>query len=236
VRAVPTVFLIAAFAVAASAQEFEVVSIKPNKSLDFSSGVHTDQGRMNATNVSLRSLIVMAHDIRDYQLEGPDWLGSERFDVAAKFPEALPKDREAYNAVFHAMVRKMLADRFKLAIHRDSKAFRLQELVIEKDGIKFREAPDRDSHHSDGRNTHYTGSSVTMAAFAAFLSQKGDYPLLDKTGLKGFYDLKLDWGAEPDGPTLADAMREQLGLKLETRRAPLEIIVVDHVEKVPTEN
>ena len=77
---------------------------------------------------------------------------------------------------------------------------------------------------------------MTMAAFAAFLSQRGDYPVLDKTGLTGFYDLKLDWGVDPDGPALTDALREQLGLKLETSRAPLEIVVVDHVEKVPTEN
>ena len=235
-RAILIAFLVAAFASTAIAQEFEVVSIKPNKSLDYHSGTHSDQGRMTATNVSLRSLIVMAYDIRDYQLEGPYWLSSERFDIAAKFPEALPKDREAYNAAFHAMVRKMLDDRFKLAIHRDTKTFRIQELVIEKDGIKFKEAPDRNSHNSDSRNTHYTGSSVTMAAFAAFLSQMGDYPVLDKTGLKGFYDFKLDWGVEPDGPTLTDAMRDQLGLKLETRRAPLEIVVVDHVERMPTEN
>jgi uncharacterized protein (TIGR03435 family) len=134
------------------------------------------------------------------------------------------------------MVRKMLDDRFKLAIHRDTKNFRLQELVIEKDGIKFKEAPERDSHHSDSNKTHYTGSSITMAAFAAFLSQMGEYPVLDKTGLKGFYDLKLEWGVEPDGPTLTDAIRDQLGLKLETRRAPLEVVVVDHVERAPTEN
>jgi len=236
VRAVPIAFLIAAIAGAAGAQEFEVVSIRPNKSLDSHSGTHTDGGIMTATNVSLRSLIMMAYEIRDYQLEGPNWLGSERFDIAAKFPGAMPKEREAYNNAFHAMVRKMLDDRFKLAIHRDSKTFRLQELAIEKGGIKFKESPDRDSHNSDSRNTHYTGSSVSMAAFAVFLSQTGDYPVLDKTGLKGFYDLKLDWGTEPDGPSLADALRDQLGLKLETRRAPLEIIVVDHVEKVPTEN
>jgi uncharacterized protein (TIGR03435 family) len=234
-KAISALLLVAAFA-GVGAQEFEVVSIKPNKSLDFNSGAHADRGQMTATNVSLRSLIVMAYDIRDYQLEGPDWLSSERFDIAAKFPEALPKDREAYNAAFHTMVRKMLDDRFKLAIHRDTKTFRLQELVIEKDGIKFKEAPERDSHNSDSNKTHYTGSSVTMAAFAAFLSQTGEYPVLDKTGLKGFYDFKLDWGVEPDGQTLTDAMREQLGLKLETRRAPLEIVVVDHLEKVPTEN
>jgi uncharacterized protein (TIGR03435 family) len=234
--AIPAALLFAAFAGAAGAQEFEVVSIKPNKSLDSHSGTHSDQGRMTATNVSLRSLIVTAYDIRDYQLEGPDWLSSERFDIAAKFPEALPKDREAYNAAFHAMVRKMLDDRFKLAIHRDSKTFRIQELVAEKDGIKFKQVTDNDSHSQNSNNTHYVGSCVSMIAFAAFLSQMGDYPVLDKTGLQGCYDLKLDWGVEPDGPTLTDAMREQLGLKLETRRAPLEIVVVDHVEKVPTGN
>jgi uncharacterized protein (TIGR03435 family) len=78
----------AVFACTALCQEFEVVSVKPNKSMSNSSSSRTNQGRLTATNVSLRSLIVRVYGMKDYQVEGPDWLRSERFDVAAKCKQA----------------------------------------------------------------------------------------------------------------------------------------------------
>ena len=90
--------LMAAFVCAALGQEFEVVSVKPSQSVNTVSSTHSDQGRLTAENVSLRSLIVMAYGMKDYQVEGPEWLSTQRFDMAAKFPEALPKNREKYNA------------------------------------------------------------------------------------------------------------------------------------------
>ena len=231
---------------ACSGQEFEVASIKPNKSMSGSSSSHSDQGRLTASNVSLKSLIVMAYGMRDYQVEGPDWLGSEHFDIAAKFPEALPKDPEKYNAAFQSMMQKMLAERFKLAIHRDKKIFAVYELFVGKNGIKFKEVP-KGVSHSNSNNNHYTGASVSMDRFAVFLSGRMDLPVLDMTGLKGSYDMTLDWvperqsgkGDTPEsvsGPTLSDAVQDQLGLKLERRKAPIEILIVDHTERAPTEN
>jgi uncharacterized protein (TIGR03435 family) len=245
--------LTSSVALTASAQEFEVVSVKPNKTADNSSHSHSDQGRLTATNLSLRQMIVMAYGIKDYQVEGPAWIGTEHFDVAAKFPEALPKDPEKYNAAFTAMMQKMLLDRFKLAVHHDQKTFAVYGLVVTKSGIKFKEAPAGDGHSSNSKNTHYTGKAVSMETFAAFLSRRQDLPVLDMTGLKGFYDLTLDWFPEPKpsedkpsedkpaqdkpaGPTLPDALQNQLGLKLENRKAPIEIVIVDHAEKLPTEN
>jgi len=247
----------AVFACTALCQEFEVVSVKPNKSMSNSSSSRTNQGRLTATNVSLRSLIVRAYGMKDYQVEGPDWLRSERFDVAAKFPEALPTDREKYNAGLHAMMQNMLVDRFKLAVHRDKKTLSVYGLTVAKGGIKFKEVPDSDSHNENSNNTHYVGTCVSMEAFAEFLALRRDLPqdlpVLDMTGLKGFYNLTLDWVPElrqsveskgdvsviadnPSWPTLLVALQEQLGLKLETRRAPIEILVVDHAERVPSEN
>ena len=101
---------VALLASTALAQEFEAVSVRPNNSGGFDSHSHSDQGLLKDTNVTLRSLIATAYQIRDYQLEGPDWMGSERFDVAAKFPEALPKGRERYEAAMGTMMRKMRAD------------------------------------------------------------------------------------------------------------------------------
>lgn len=206
---------------------------------------------LTSTNVSLRSMIVDAYGMKDFQVQGPDWLSSERFDVAAKFPEALPNDREKYRVALRAMMQKMLVDRFKLVVRRDQKTLSVYGLVVGKRGIKFKEVPDTGSH-SRSNNTHFAGT-VPMATLAEFLSRRMDMPVLDMTGLKGSYDLTLDWFPEPQqsregkgdvplvadspsGTTLPEAVQEQLGLKLELRKAPIEILIVDHAERVPTEN
>lgn len=226
---------------AALAQEFEAVSVRPNTSGRFDSHSHSDQGSLTATNLTLRSLISTAYGIADYQLEGPDWLAAERFDISAKFPEALPKDREKYNAAMGTMMRKMLEDRFKLAVHTEQKAFPVYGLMVEKAGIKFKQVPEGPSR-SDSRNTLYQGRAIGMDRFAEYLSRQMDMPVLDMTGLKGFYDLDLQWfpepkeGEIPQGPALREAIQEQLGLKLENRKAPIEVVVVDHAEKAPTQD
>jgi uncharacterized protein (TIGR03435 family) len=256
-QGISTSILMAAFACTALCQEFEVVSVKPNKSMSNSSSSRSNQGRLTATNVSLRSLIVSGYGMKDFQVEGPEWLRSERFDLVAKFPEALPSDREKYNAALRSMMQNMLVDRFKLVVHRERKFLSVYGLTVAKGGIKFKEVPDSDSHNQDSNNTHYLGTCVSMDAFAEFLARRRDLPqdlpVLDMTGLKGFYNLTLDWVPEPrqsgdsrsdlpavadspSGPTLLAALQEQLGLKLETRKAPIEILVVDHAERVPSEN
>jgi uncharacterized protein (TIGR03435 family) len=231
-------------------QEFEVVSVKPNQSGSNGSSMNTNQGRLTATNVSLRSLIVMAYGLKDYQVEGQDWLREERFDLAAKFPGALPFNKD-YNEALGAMMRQMLLDRFKLEVHRDTKTFPVYGLVVGKSGIKFKEVPDSGSHNQNNNNNHLTATCIPMVQFADFLSRRMDLPVLDMTGLTGFYDLTLDYVPETRpgdgkgatvaaedaaGLTLPMAIQEQLGLKMEARKAPIGIIIVDHAEKAPTEN
>jgi uncharacterized protein (TIGR03435 family) len=242
----------AAFACVAWGQEFEVVSVKPNKSGSGSSRSHSDRGMLTASNMSLRSMIVQAYGMKDYQVEGPEWLRSEKFDVAAKFPEVLPRDREKYAAALRAMMKQMLVDRFKIQTHTDQKTFAVYGLVVAKKGIRFKEVPD-DGSHSNSDNTHFEGTGVSMARFAEFLSREVGEPVLDMTGLKGAYELKLDWVREqrtttetpsavpvasdgPPGTNIPSALQDQLGLKLEARKAPIEVLIVDHVERVPTEN
>jgi uncharacterized protein (TIGR03435 family) len=228
---------------AAQAQEFEVVSIKPNRSGENSSSSHSDPGRLTATNNSLRVLIQMAFGVADYQIDGPEWLRTEHFDLAAKFPEELPKDREKYNAALHAMLRKMLEDRFKLALHREQRPMAVYGLVVDKKGIKFPEVPDGPSGNNTNNN-HYVGTAVTMASFAVVLSRRMDLPVIDMTGLTGHYNITLDWVPESRNPDAADApaglrlpeaLQEKLGLKLEHRKAPVEVLVIEHAEKVPVE-
>jgi uncharacterized protein (TIGR03435 family) len=241
--------LLAAFARVALGQEFEVVSVRPNKSGSSASHSGSDRGMFTATNLTLRALIVEAYGIKDYQLEGPEWISSERFDVAAKFPGALSENREEYSAALGAMLQKMLADRFKVAVHQDQKIFAVYGLAVGKKGIKFEEVPDTGSR-SNGGNNYYEGTSITMDRFAEFLARRMDLPVLDMTGLKGFYNVTLKWAPESRqsgdgksvtadtaaGPILQDALQEQLGLNLERRKAPIKILVVDHAERAPTEN
>ena len=228
-------------------QEFEVASIKRNNSMSGSSHSNSDQGMLRGTNLSLKYLILDAYGIRPYQLEGPDWLESVRFDIAAKFSEPLPKDREKSKAIYQSMMQKMLVERFKLNVHHDQKTLGVYALVVNKGGIKFKEVPSGRSS-SNNHNTHYTGSAVSMETFAAFLSGQMDLPVINMTDLTGYYDLKLDWVAERQsqaksdrielvaGQTISEGIQDQLGLKVERRKAKIQILIVDHAEKVPTEN
>lgn len=258
VRSASIAILITTFACAALCQQVEVVSVKPNKSVLHNSSFRTSQGRLTATNISLRGLIVRAYGLKDYQVEGPDWLVSERFDVAATFPEALPTGPEKFTAAFQAMMRSMLADRFQLVVHREQKLRPVYALVTAKSGIKFKEAHRCDSHNQNSNNTRYVATCVSMDTFAAFLATRGrdlpaDLPVLDGTGLQGFYDFTLDWvldstpsasnkagiptiGDSPSGATLPVALEEQLGLRLETRSASVDILVVDSALRVPSAN
>jgi uncharacterized protein (TIGR03435 family) len=235
--------LTAAFASLALCQEFEVVSVRPNKSTSYNSSFTNDQGRLAATNISLRGLIWRAYGLQDYQVEGPDWVNSERFDISATVPEALPKG-ETFAAAFEMMMQKMLADRFKLVVHREQRIRPAYGLMVAKSGIKFKQARASDcgSHSRNNRGTHFVGTCVSMEAFAEFLAKRGrdlpvDLPVLDMTGLQGFYNLKLDWVVDStSGVILPIALEEQLGLKLETRKAPMEILVVDSARRTPSEN
>jgi uncharacterized protein (TIGR03435 family) len=212
-----------------------------------------------AANISLKSLIVRAYGIRDYQLEGPAWLDSEAFDVSATFPKALPQD---HDIALRNMMQKMLADRFKLVIHHEQKIRPVYGLVVGKSGIKFKEAPGSEcsSHGRNINGAHFIGTCVSMDAFTEFLTRPAerrdlpeDLPVLDMTGLTGWYNLTLGWvpaasartrttaqplnpSDDPSGITLAEALEEQLGLKLEAHKAPIDTIVVDDIQKAPTSN
>jgi uncharacterized protein (TIGR03435 family) len=245
--------LMAGVASIAMAQEFEVITVKPNKSGSGSSHSHSDPGMLTASNMSLRSMILQAYGMKEYQVEGPEWLRTEKFDIAAKFPEGMPRDREGSAAARRAMMKKMLVERFKLAVHNEQKMFAVYGLVVAKKGIKFQEVPDTGSH-SNNDDTHYEGTGISMPRFAEFLSYEVDLPVLDMTGLTGAYKITLDWVREPrntaetksdvplaaDGPpgtNIATAIQDQLGLKLERRKAPIDILIVDHAERAPvTEN
>jgi uncharacterized protein (TIGR03435 family) len=217
---------------------FEVASIKPNVSGSGHSSTNTSKGGVTMRNVSLKQCIEMAYDVKDYALSGPDWLGSEKFDIVAKPPSDTPEDQ------FGPMLQSLLADRFKMTVHRESKTLSAYALVVGKNGPQLQKAEAGEGSHmnNDGNNgkSKLTGQRVSMPRLADFLSRQLDRPVIDMTELPGVFDLKLEWADErqatAEGPSLFTALQEQLGLKLEARKLPVEILVVDHVAKVPTEN
>jgi len=229
--------------------EFVVATVKtsppPQGDTIVINGLGTFRNRkLTFTNASLSDLLKFAYNITsDSQLSGPDWIKSKyvRFDVVALAPADTPREQLAL------MLQTLLADRLKLAVHHDQKELRFQALVEGKGGSKLHEAkvqPALDTTFNvPGRIVR---NQISMPQLALLLSRFEPQTVMDMTGLKGFYEVKLEWtpddtrGREatdgPLGPSIYTAVQEQLGLKLEARRGPLEVLVVDSAEKVPAEN
>ncbi len=222
---------------------FDVASIKPNRSGSGSSSSNSHEGVYTATNENLKSLIQMAYRVRDYQIAGPDWLRTERFDIAAK-PPAGSKDAD-----LPLMVQSLLLERFNLALHRETKESPVYGLLVAKNGPKFKEVEDVGGNNTNSNRGRFIAERCSMANLAAYLARQMDRPVVDMTGLAGVFDLKLNFTPEnalasreenkvdaEAYPPLLTALQEQLGLKLEPKKAPIEILVIDRIEKVPTEN
>jgi len=218
-------------------QSFEVTSVKPNKSGSNDSSTNTTNGSIHAENVSLRQLIFRAYGVSGYSLTGPDWLGDDKFDIAAKQPGGAAQDQ------MRAMLRSLLAERFGLVAHFEQKSLSGYALIPGKKPPALHEKP-----ANAGVNTHSGGGSlkatnVSMADVAGLLSRQLDQPVQDQTGLPGVCDISLEWS--PDGKTDAaagrpssifTAIQEQLGLKLQPQKITVDVLVIDHIERVPTEN
>lgn len=231
------------FAFAAAPSGFEVASVKPDLSETGVDRIKISKGDVIIQNVSLKRLISMAYgipDSREYLLSGPDWLDSERFDISAKYPPETP-DEDAL-----VMLQKLLGERFGLVLHRETRQFSGYALVIGKGGPKLKSAA-RPGPFPMFRalSGHASGSSVSMSDLADRLSRAPfqlDRPVVDFTGLTGRFDLALEWSPveasaeNATGPSVLTAIEEQLGLRLEPRKMPLEVLVVERVNKTPTEN
>jgi uncharacterized protein (TIGR03435 family) len=225
---------------------FEVASIKASKQGGRGRSLLTDPaGRFTTENATLRAIIVFAFGVRDFQISGgPSWLDSDRFDIVAK-----PQNRST-PAQVPQMVQSLLVDRFKLKFHRETKEMPVFALVVGKNGPKLKPTkPEDDASRSNrgfqGGRGELNALGADMAALATRLSAIVGRPVIDRTGLTGRFDFKLQWEPDtpvqmrsPDGP-VADSEHgpsiftavQQLGLKLENQKAPVEIMVIDSVEK-----
>jgi uncharacterized protein (TIGR03435 family) len=232
------------------------ISIKPNESADRVASMGFTADRFTATNVTLQTLIKAAYKVDDNQIsEAPSWLSTEKFDIGAKWDKSVVDALQELNenqlvVERRRMLQELLADRFKLSLHREFKHFPIYELVIAKNGPKFQESKPGDTYpngfrDSDGlaragimhfKNGQLIGQGVPIALLVRELSgeisrESGGSIIEDKTGLKGNYDFKLHWSPEDSPTSLLMVVEEQLGLKLEPQDGPGQILVIDHVEK-----
>jgi uncharacterized protein (TIGR03435 family) len=240
-----------AFGQPAEAPAFEVASVKMNGA---GSGEGPGRGREIVTpspagvtmkNVHLKSVVQWAYHMQAIQVLGPSWLDDNRYDIVAKTAGETPVERQ------RVMMQTLLAERFKLTFHRETKEMPAYVFTVAKSGHKLRQS------ESEGEMEVKPSSSGKMAAAfthvtLAQLSEMASSPLqgvvVDQTGLKGSYDFTLDMSPFMGGgdfrPTgiediitmIIQAANEQLGIKIEQKKVPAGLLIVDHAEKVPVEN
>ncbi len=234
-------------------QTFEVASIKPAEPGARGMGVQrADGGRVNMKNVTLRLLITMAWDVRDHQLIGaPGWFDSEHFDIVAKPETEIPRTGEG-NKTLMAMVRALVVDRFGLVFHREEKEMPIYALVPGKNGPKLAASEPGSQNSLMMSRGKLEGKNMKMGDLARILTNPLGRTVVDKTGLTGDYNFTVEWTPDgnenmtpkgmpaeapkdvasmPEGPSIFTALQEQLGLKLESQKGPVEMFVVDRAER-----
>jgi len=267
-------------AVVALGQTFEVASVKPSAPGWERGGVYfgpprggpgtPDPGQITWTYARFRDLLMTAYDLKTYQIVGPAWMDTELYDVVVKVPAGTTKEQ------VNVMWQSLLAERFGVKIHHDPKEFQAEDLVIGKGGSKLKVTTEDTSAlpppgppkfkdgvlsspglvttilMADGRGSaRAIAKAQLLSKLVAMMAAQLNRPVIDKTGLTGFYDFTLEFtlvlplqpGASPTtptasdpGPDLAAAVERELGLKLVGSKAKLDVIVIDQAEKVPTEN
>jgi len=224
--------------------EFEVASVKTNQSGQRGGGISSlGGGLFRATNIPLRILIATAYDVNIDQVSGgPDWLGSERYDVDAK------PDHLATTEQIHLMLQNLLMERFGLVLRRETKEISVLALVLDKRAPKIRahEGPEVDFGIRPGDKGQVLFTGVSMRRFSQFLSTRLGMTVIDRSGLAGVYDFELAWAPDepqrnegpesapqpdPSGVGIFTAVREQLGLKLVPEKGPVEFLNITHVER-----
>ena len=213
-------------------------------------GMKIDAARVVIRSWSFADLIGAAYRVRTDQISGPDWMGSLRFDVQAKMPDGALPDQVP------EMLQSLLAERFKLAVRSGQKTMPVYGLTVGKSGPKLQASTAAGSSPSGCiavTGGHRLCRKMTMEDLANLLTQLSrmyavmppggmtwgiDAPTVDLTGLTGAYDFTMDYGPgseDTGGGPVMDAV-ERLGLRLEMQKRPYDIIIIDHLEKVPTEN
>jgi len=237
---------------------FDVASVKPSERPSSSSIIRGHPDSLIAGGTVL-SMVEYAWDLRDFQVTagGPGWINAATWEVTAKVDQP-PADwstlrYEEQARIERLRMRAVLEQRFALRCHFETKEFSVYNLVLAKGGSKLRPTPTDAAtkgsldHSGRNRENRAEAKGVTMVPVVAMLTQSLGRTVVDKTGLTGLYDFTLTYTSDadagssasdadaPSGPTIFTALEEQLGLKLESAKGPVQVLVIDHIEK-PTEN
>jgi uncharacterized protein (TIGR03435 family) len=227
---------------------FDVASVKPSppsdtRYININLG-HLEHGVLTLANTTLSECVQYAYGlVSEEQIDGPDWIRDRhlRVDITAKTAPNTPP------AQVLLMTQTLLTERFRMELHREPKPVRHLELTVGKKPPKLPEsqegAPLRPGTYNRGRLFY---DHQSMHNLVVLLSRQLKQPVLDLTGLTGFYDVHLEWA--PDNPVPAEtddaaplpdifqAVEEQLGLHLESKKTPIDIIVIDRADRVPVAN
>ncbi len=262
-RKLALLLLVAAVA-GAQRQSFEVASVKPGDPSDPRMMISAGSGRFRTVNAPVILLVRFAWNVQDFQIAGlPAWAKTERFSIDARWSDPAdmdPTQMHTFDARVHLRLQDLLENRFALKVHRQTKEMPVYALLVSKSGPKLTAASPQTDPKTRGMlrtgRGELSGTAVTIERLVKELTAQTGRTVIDKTGLKGEYDFKLQWTPEPGqinsmapppgaqapamaeaaasdatGPSLVTAIQEQLGLKLESTKGPVEVIVIDHVER-----
>ena len=234
---------------AADAPAFDVVSVKhvgsavairtgPGALPQVTAPFHYVPGKVTC-RLPLHEIIREAYELEEWQVQGPEWIVLENYELAATMPESTPR------ATARLMLRTMLADRFVLQFHREPKEIPVYALVVAKGGLKLQEIPTPE-HYSyrfgpaaaPGTTRFYAEPAMPMAPFAAMLRNPAGRPVLDQTGLTGFYKIDVEWTRDPQERNFSGLLSTlpKLGLKLEPQKKTYDVLIVDKASKEPSAN
>lgn len=198
-------------------------------------------GSVAMRNIGLTEAIAWAYDLEWYQISGPSWLPDAHFDIVARV------DRPTTDDQLRAMTQTLLANRFGFKAHREDKELSCMAILVGKDGQKLKasEDPGESTFEPTPKTKTIKMAHMSMRMLARILTEVMGKPVVDLTGLKGTFDFTLDGSnyTPPDTPGQPDvaymfthALQNQLGLRLENRRLTVNMLVIDHIDRTPTQN
>jgi len=232
-RIIVAAFLLAASAFAQS-PAFEAATIKPSKEPSGSSHWNSRPGIIMLNGQTLKGLICLAYHMKTNQVAGdPKWLDADGFDINAK------AEGPANESELLLMLRTLLVERFQLVFHHEQQIASAYTLVVAKNGLKIKPVEGAAGWTGSSSKGRISVRRITMANFADELSRQVGSAVTDLTGVSGGYDFTLEWSTEGDSSdvlsALFAALQDQLGVKLEMRKVPIDVLVIDKAEK-PAEN
>ena len=230
--------------------DFEAASIKPASPGARGWGLVVDPGRLRILNLTVQQMVGEAYGMADFRISAPNGLPPGRYDIVATAPGHQSRE---FDRPLQVMLQRLLAERFHLETHREEKVLSHYELVTARGGVKLKPS-DQPGYSTRSGAGFLNAWGLSLNDLAAFLTRRLDRPVVDGTGIPGRFDLTLQWSpdetqsnpempnpnqapaaADETRPSIFRAMEEQLGLKLEGRRSPVEILVIDRAT-TPAEN